>query len=218
MLQSAVFLLLVSFVVVSTTFHHSHHHHNHHSDQHSHHAKRLKLEEPKTVSGGSRSEISKMGWDDLCTRSQFLSVVYPYNDMKRCGETFPLDSLKERPKVELDKLGTLTDKNLTLLMVDPDAPSHKNPSCRSWLHWIVADTNLKEKGVQQGREIVPYRPPSPPSGSGRHRYYFLLYEQNEKTVFMENPEDRCRFDVDAFAAENNLDGPIASSMVRTERP
>lgn len=180
--------------------------------------KLLKTAPKMTERGGHRSAIAKMGWDDLCTRSQFLSVAYPYNDLRSCGETFPLESLKERPKIELDKLGSLTDKNLTLLMVDPDAPSHKNPSCRSWLHWVVADTNIKEKGVTLGREIVPYNAPSPPSGSGRHRYYFLLYQQNDKTVFMENPQDRCKFDIDAFAAANDLDGPIASSMVRAERP
>ena len=173
---------------------------------------------PKTVNAVLRSSVKKMGWDDLCTRAQFLPVSYPYNDVKSCMDTFPLESLSERPKVELPKLGRLTDKNLTLLMVDPDAPSAKNPSCRSWLHWIMTNVNTKTDDVKTGREIVKYQPPSPPSGSGRHRYYFLLYEQNDKTVYIKDPDDRCKFDVDAFAAENDLDGPIAISLVRTERP
>eukprot|EP00795_Rhopilema_esculentum_P007745 gene7745-13578_t len=173
---------------------------------------------PKTVNAASRSQISKMGWDDLCTRAQFLPITYPYNDITSCYETFPLESLAERPKVDLEKLGKLTDKNVTLVMVDPDAPSSKNPSCRSWLHWIVTSTNTKTKDILTGRELVKYQPPSPPSGSGKHRYYFLLYEQNDKTVVIKDPEDRCKFDVDAFAADNDLDGPVAISMVRTERP
>ena len=28
-------------------------------------------------------------------------------------------------------------KEMTLLMVDPDAPSKKSHRCRSWLHWMV---------------------------------------------------------------------------------
>ena len=172
---------------------------------------------PKTVKANQRSNVRKMGWDDLCTRAQFLPVSYPYNDIRSCMDTFPLESLTERPKVDLEKLGKLTDKNLTLVMVDPDAPSAKNPSCRSWLHWIETNVNTKTTDIRTGREIVQYQPPTPPSGSGKHRYYFLLYEQNDKTVFVKDPEDRCRFDVDAFAEENDLDGPIAISMVRTER-
>lgn len=178
----------------------------------------VKAVKKKTVTGAYRSEISKMGWDDLCSRSQFLSVAYPYNDMTSCGETFPLESLAEKPKVQFDRLGDLTDKNLTLIMVDPDAPSKKNPSCRCWVHWIVADNNVKNKDSSLGREIVRYQPPRPPSGSGKHRYYFLLYAQNDKTVFLDDPEDRCKFNIDAFAAKLDLDGPIASSMVKAERP
>lgn len=178
----------------------------------------LHVQAPKTANAVQRSSVNRMGWDDLCTRAQFLPVSYPYNDIKSCMDTFPLESLAERPKVELEKLGKLTDKNLTLIMVDPDAPSTKNPSCRSWLHWIETNVNTKTQDIRTGREIVKYQPPSPPSGSGKHRYFFLLYEQNDKTVYIKDPDDRCKFDVDAFSAENDLDGPIAISMVKTERP
>eukprot|EP00112_Aurelia_sp_Birch-Aquarium-sp1_P008242 Seg1903.4 transcript_id=Seg1903.4/GoldUCD/mRNA.D3Y31 product="Protein BROTHER of FT and TFL 1" protein_id=Seg1903.4/GoldUCD/D3Y31 len=207
-------VVAVLFIVVLTA--ESRHHH------HKHDAIRgkvtLRRHGSKTENAARRALVNKMGWDDLCTRAQFLSVSYPYNDLKSCGETFPIEALTSRPKVELDKLGKLTDKNLTLVMVDPDAPSNKNPSCRSWLHWIVSGTNTKVKDITEGRELVKYQPPSPPSGSGKHRYYFLLYEQNDKTVVVKDADDRCKFDVDAFATENDLDGPIAMSMVRTERP
>ena len=206
-MQKLIFILVI---ILSVSAH-----------KHKKHGRRktiLHPQEPRTVNAVQRSSVKKMGWDDLCTRAQFLPVSYPYNDIKSCMDTFPLESLAERPKVELQKLGKLTEKNLTLVMVDPDAPSAKNPSCRSWLHWIVSNVNTKTEDIRTGREIVKYQPPSPPSGSGKHRYYFLLYEQNDKTVYIKDPDDRCRFDVDAFSTENDLDGPIAISLVRTERP
>uniref|UniRef100_A0A670Z273 Phosphatidylethanolamine binding protein 4 n=1 Tax=Pseudonaja textilis TaxID=8673 RepID=A0A670Z273_PSETE len=61
-----------------------------------------------------------------------------------------------------------------LIMVDPDAPSRSNPMYRFWRHWAVTDI----KFLFYFYFWYPdYLRPTPPPGSGYHRYQFLLYEQ-----------------------------------------
>lgn len=61
-----------------------------------------------------------------------------------------------------------------------------------------------------------YTTPKPPPGSGPHRYYFLLYKQFE---FRQDPESlisREGFDIASFALQQQLDGPVAGTMFRTQ--
>ncbi|CAG8739578.1 25701_t:CDS:2 [Gigaspora margarita] len=63
-----------------------------------------------------------------------------------------------------------------LMMVDPDAPSPKNPTHREWRHWIVG--NIPSDGnLSKATYLNDYMGPSPPSETGKHRYVFLLYHQ-----------------------------------------
>ncbi|KAJ4460751.1 putative OV-16 antigen precursor [Paratrimastix pyriformis] len=63
-----------------------------------------------------------------------------------------------------------------LVMCDPDAPSRRTPRMREWRHWIVA--NLNGSDVSHGNVLTPYNGPTPPAGTGLHRYAFLLFKQN----------------------------------------
>jgi hypothetical protein len=51
----------------------------------------------------------------------------------------------------------------TLVMFDASA--------KNYVHWMV-----EYIGRQAARTLVSYRPPSPPPGSGAHRYVFALFE------------------------------------------
>lgn len=68
-----------------------------------------------------------------------------------------------------------------LVMLDPDAPSRKNAVARSWLHWMVVDARSTRK-LHKGRTAKRYNGPTPPKGSGPHRYVFLAYCQGGKHV------------------------------------
>jgi len=63
----------------------------------------------------------------------------------------------------------------TLAMVDPDAPSRASPKFREWRHFLV--TNIRGNNVSGGDTITPYAGPSPPKGTGLHRYVFVLFKQ-----------------------------------------
>ncbi|CAH8533682.1 unnamed protein product [Dicrocoelium dendriticum] len=68
----------------------------------------------------------------------------------------------------------------------PDEPIGEQdnlPPPNEYIHWIVS--NLPSAANTErvlGDEIVPYLPPLPYVGTGYHRYVFVLYQQNNGTV------------------------------------
>uniref|UniRef100_A0A3B4ADV7 Phosphatidylethanolamine binding protein 4 n=1 Tax=Periophthalmus magnuspinnatus TaxID=409849 RepID=A0A3B4ADV7_9GOBI len=86
-----------------------------------------------------------------------------------------------------------TKKLYVLVMVDPDAKSRANPELACWQHWLVADiqgTSLR-KGEIKGTTLADYRPPTPPSKSGFHRYQFMLFEQPADAQVTLTEEENC---------------------------
>ena len=62
-----------------------------------------------------------------------------------------------------------SNKLYTLIIHDPDAP------VGNVVHWTVV--NIKGSNMKSGKEIIKYKGPAPPSGSGTHHYIFLIFEQ-----------------------------------------
>ena len=92
-------------------------------------------------------------------------------------------------------------------MVDPDAPSCTNPSKKYYLHWLKINNN---------DNVMPFVPPTPPKGSGEHRYYIILYEQShhlDPKLF--NNISREKFPATEFAKQNGLE-TVAAVMFVTE--
>src|SRR6266487_6952850 len=81
----------------------------------------------------------------------------------------------KKPKVSWE-----TEKSsfYTLMMIDPDAPNRETHKARNWKHWVVV--NIPGNDVDKGEEETPYARPTPPLGSGLHRYVFLVYKQSQK--------------------------------------
>lgn len=92
----------------------------------------------------------------------------------------------------------LKNKLYTIIMVDPDAPIKTNPTKKYMLHWLV---------VNNDKNVVDYKGPNPPSGSGFHRYYTCVFEQNE-SISVEKYNylntSRPNFNIIKFSTDNNL--------------
>ncbi|KAK7934158.1 hypothetical protein WMY93_005054 [Mugilogobius chulae] len=114
-----------------------------------------------------------------------------------------------------------TKKLYVLVMVDPDAKSRTNPEFAYWRHWLVADiqgTSLA-KGQIGGTTLTDYRPPTPPSKSGFHRYQFMLFEQPadaQVTLTEAETSSRGKWDVDAFLKRVGLGAPVATLQYLTQ--
>jgi phosphatidylethanolamine-binding protein (PEBP) family uncharacterized protein len=91
----------------------------------------------------------------------------------------------------------------TMVCWDPDAKE------KSWLHWLVA--NCKKDAPKSGDIIVDWFPPSPPKGSGLHRYVFGLFKQaGPITIQMTSSGG---FHMTNFATQHQLT-PLAYKGVR----
>ncbi|KAF2895555.1 hypothetical protein ILUMI_10619 [Ignelater luminosus] len=128
------------------------------------------------------------------------------------NEMAPRD-VREKPEVNFD-----AEENAyyTLAMVDPDAPSRKNPTKREWLHWLVV--NIPKGGIDKGETITQYVGSGPPKDSGLHRYVFLLYKQPGKIEFNEPnlAKSGPNFSIKKFAEKYNLDHPIAGNFFQAQ--
>lgn len=70
--------------------------------------------------------------------------------------------------------------NYVIAMTDPDAPSRDEPKWSEFCHWVASagrrpkpSTDHDDDRLRVDEEVVEYRPPGPPAGTGRHRYVFV---------------------------------------------
>jgi hypothetical protein len=97
----------------------------------------------------------------------------------------------------------------TILCWDPDVKEGK-----SFLHWLVV--NCGGTDSSEGKVIASWQGPSPPPGSGEHRYIIGLFKQ-EKDLDLPLMTERSGFHPTTFAKENGL-SPIAYRGFRVETP
>ncbi|XP_017780492.1 PREDICTED: protein D2-like [Nicrophorus vespilloides] len=107
-----------------------------------------------------------------------------------------------------------------LAMVDPDAPSRKEPKFREWHHWLVG--NIPGNDLGKGDVLSEYIGSGPPQGTDLHRYVFLVYKQPNKLTFDEkrltnrSGENRGKFHIRDFAKKYNLGDPIAGNFFQAK--
>lgn len=99
---------------------------------------------------------------------------------------------KNLPRINFTKK---RNKFYTIIMIDPDAPSKKNPIYKYWLHYLVMNNH---------NTIVDYYPPSPPPKSGEHRYYILIFKQQNIINDKLNITDRKNFNYKHFVTKYGL--------------
>lgn len=96
------------------------------------------------------------------------------------------------------------DIKYTLVCWDPDAQA------KSWLHWLVMDCAGTDPTT--GKIVVDWFPPTPPRGSGLHRYIFALFQQTQP-ITLPQMKSEGGFNMAAFAEQNKL-SPVIYKGVR----
>jgi len=103
--------------------------------------------------------------------SEYLYVLFENYNIKD-GEHMQLSAVQNKPKIHYSGILSNRKKNdniYTFIIVDPDAPAG------FMIHECIY--NIPGDKIQKGKILYPYHPPSPPKGSGEHRYFCILYEQ-----------------------------------------
>lgn len=104
-----------------------------------------------------------------------LNVKFPSGKKVTLGKELPAAACLSAPQVSWP---ADPEAFYTVCMIDPDAPSRDKPTMGEWRHWVVA--NIPGAEVEKGEDLTDYQEPSPPQGSGLHRYVFLLFKQKSK--------------------------------------
>ncbi|CAG9828743.1 unnamed protein product [Diabrotica balteata] len=144
-------------------------------------------------------------------------VQYPGGQKVDLGNELTPTQVKDQPTITWP-----ADSNsyYTVLMVDPDAPSRKEPKVSEVLHWSVG--NVPGNDVAKGETLAGYRGSGPPQGTGLHRYIFLVYKQSGKIEFNEQRIDnltrtgRLNFSARKYAEKYNLGQPIAGNFYQAQ--
>jgi phosphatidylethanolamine-binding protein (PEBP) family uncharacterized protein len=96
----------------------------------------------------------------------------------------------------------------SIICWDPDIQVGK-----SFLHWLVVNC----KGDQDsGKTLCSWMGPSPPPGSGMHRYIIGLFKQNV-AINAESIVDRTNFNATTYATQNNIT-PMSYKGFRVQSP
>jgi phosphatidylethanolamine-binding protein (PEBP) family uncharacterized protein len=120
------------------------------------------------------------------------NLIVEYDGIRVAGQEFSKAATFSKPSVQFK---TNPNRFYTLIMWDPDVPSQAQPG---FVHWLV--TNLQSQNDINENQLLDYKGPSPPSG--KHRYFFGLFEQTGH-ISPQQPE-RPNFNINEFVSKNNL--------------
>lgn len=146
-----------------------------------------------------------------------ITVKYPSGVSVELGNELTPTLVKDEPSISWS---VKSEQHLhTLVMVDPDAPSRKNPVLRQVLHYMV--TNIPGTDLSKGVTNVGYLGSGPPANTGLHRYVYLVYEQPGKMESSLNTsknsrEGRVKFSIRDWAKEKGLGEPIAINFYQAQ--
>jgi hypothetical protein len=138
-----------------------------------------------------------------------LNVRFPAGKKVVIGKELPLGAVLSIPAVTYTPT---PDTFYTLVMVDPDAPSRADAE-GEYRHWVVA--NIPGAEINKGEVLQDWAPPSPPSGSGLHRYVFILYEQPERLETTVFESVRSKWACDAWATEMGMT-PVGATFFQAQ--
>ncbi|KAH9471272.1 hypothetical protein MJO29_002943 [Puccinia striiformis f. sp. tritici] len=183
---------------------------------------------------------SKNGFEESRLVPELLSAFDPQGTLaidfsdgkvvRHPGVTMTAQETKALPAFQLlpARDGELKPADgFTLMMLDPDSPTHANPSgakiyllatglSLDRLHDPVESYNL----VNNTRFLVDWIPPTPEPNTGIHRYTFLLYKgvASKASVqpFQAPTFDRTGFNLTQFTHTAGLQDPYAGGFMNLD--
>lgn len=127
---------------------------------------------------------TRMG--SLSLRISYGGFSVPSRESSRKDMLIPASATSSLPKIECELFLMTKTPLFSIIMVDPDAPSAAIPTFRSFNHWTVvnittsatSEPNIFQLNLSTADTLVDYVGCGPPWESGRHRYIFMIFEQN----------------------------------------
>ena len=100
-----------------------------------------------------------------------LQIYYNGEEIKNKQFLTPTET-NSQPIVKYNDNYNSNNKLYSLIMYDPDS------IYGTYIHWAII--NIPSNDIKNGDILLPYKGPSPPYNTGKHRYIFNLYMQPNK--------------------------------------
>ncbi|QRV92716.1 phosphatidylethanolamine-binding protein (PEBP) family [Ceratobasidium sp. AG-Ba] len=112
-------------------------------------------------------------------------------------------------------------------LIDPDAPSRAKPTFAQVRHLLAGNLTVSTTRSEYVHDsfllknstpaVNDYLTPTPPAGSGPHRYVALLYAQPRHfDISFLNVSDILRFNISSFGDRAGLGEPLAGTFMTVE--
>ncbi|XP_022825469.1 phosphatidylethanolamine-binding protein homolog F40A3.3-like [Spodoptera litura] len=111
---------------------------------------------------------------------EYLAVKFPSGAEVHNGNVLTPTLVKDLPSLSWN---AEPDFFYTVANVDPDVPSHDDPTQGQVVHWLVG--NVPGDDILAGDQLMEYFGAGPALDTGLHRYVFLVYQQPAKLEFDE---------------------------------
>ncbi|CBY01497.1 hypothetical protein LEMA_P002840.1 [Plenodomus lingam JN3] len=155
-----------------------------------------------------------------------LEVMFNSTTVETPGQLLSKAATANQPRFALSSDLLDSSDTYMLVMLDLDLPPlNGTTERRVLLHAMITDFKATQQQVAGSAALLAstasgpasYLPPGPPATDTQaHRYVELLFEQpdgfNVEASVFANVQDRLNFDIESFAAENNVDAPIAANF------
>ena len=162
--------------------------------------------------------------------SYALFVSWKHDKTALLGNTLDPSNLQKAPSVTLqipkwkeNIVDYGREGTHVITLTDPDAPSRDKPKWSEFCHWIGTGVPISHRrgvfDVKIYKDIIEYKPPGPPKGTGKHRYVFTVFLPADGTheLDLTKPKDRKHWGQDKYsgvrewAHENGLI-PVGKSI------
>lgn len=139
-------------------------------------------------------------------------------DRSRC-------TISQRAHQEISKCNRYVNHSQQYNALERVARNEMIDSCffsQKWLHWLAV--NLDKNTIPHEKTLVHYNGPTPPKGSGQHRYVFVVFKQTrdfDDKVQREirnkfSSDSRGGFNIKSFVQEHGLGEAVAYNFFETE--
>ncbi|KAL4716112.1 hypothetical protein ACJJTC_013889 [Scirpophaga incertulas] len=159
-----------------------------------------------------------VGYCDRLTGLNLTSVGGTMVNDHNCDVLLPKQVFIEEPVFQYPMADT--KKFYTIIMVDPDAaPRMEGEFYVHLMKSNIPGLALKSKDNSKtiGIYYRAFKPPTPPRGTGAHRYISLVFVQRDGNNFLPTlPQMRSRFMLSSWLRGKNLCGPVAGTAFRAQ--
>jgi Raf kinase inhibitor-like YbhB/YbcL family protein len=140
----------------------------------------------------NKEENKERSFENNLNKTGKMEIKSVFGNGEQIPEKYTADGDNVNPPLEISGI-PINTKSLILIIDDPDALNGV------WDHWIVFNIpvsgeslNIKENKIPGNQGInswnkIEYGGPSPPQGSGTHRYFFKVYAIDTNFNFNETP-------------------------------